>query len=124
MEYQIDAANKILGRLATQVAVLLRGKNTAQFDPAKLPSHTVTVYNTDGLKATGKKMIADGKVYLRHTGFHGGQRAETLQEVMNRDSRIALRRAVMGMLPKNRLRAQIIKHLILIKKDLKDRSAA
>ena len=115
MEYQIDAANKILGRLATEVAILLRGKNTAQFDPSKLPNHTVTVYNTDSLKTTGKKMQGDGKVYLRHTGFPGGQRAETLQEVMARDSRIALRRAVMGMLPKNKLRAHVIKQLILVK---------
>lgn len=119
MEYQIDAANKILGRLATEVAVLLRGKNTAQFDPAKLSHHKVTVYNTDSLKATGKKMHGDGKVYLHHTGFHGGQKAETLEDIMKKDSRIALRRAVMGMLPKNRLRAQIIKNLILVKKDMK-----
>ncbi len=120
MEYQIDATNKILGRLATQVAVLLRGKNTSQFDPAKLPNHKITVYNTNSLRVTGKKMDGkEGKVYLRHTGYHGGQRAETLKEVMTRDSRVALRRAVMGMLPKNRLRDQIIKNLILIKKDLK-----
>ena len=119
MDYQINATNKIIGRLATEVAVLLRGKNTAQFNPAKLSGNTITVYNTDLLKSTGKKMEGDGKVYLRHTGFHGGQRAETLQDLMARDSRIALRRAVMGMLPKNRLRAQIIKNLILIKKDLK-----
>lgn len=119
MEYQINAANKILGRLATEVAVLLRGKNTAQFDPAKMPEHTVTVYNTDLVQATGKKMVGDGKVYLHHTGFHGGQRAETLEEIMLRDSRLALRRAVMGMLPKNRLRAKIIKNLTLIKKEPK-----
>ncbi len=117
MDYHIDATNKILGRLATQAAVLLRGKHTSQFNPSLLPSHLVTVYNTDFLKVTGKKMKE--KVYLRHTGFHGGQKAETLAEVMARDSRIAFRRAVMGMLPKNRLRNQIIKHLILIKKDLK-----
>ena len=120
MEYQIDANNKILGRLATEVAVLLRGKNTAQFDPSKLSGSKVTVYNTDGIKATGKKMVGDGKVYLHHTGWHGGQRAETLENLMKRDSRLVIRRAVMGMLPKNRLRAQIIKNLILIKKDLKN----
>ena len=119
MKYEIDATNKILGRLATEVAVLLRGKQTAQFDPAKLSNHTVTVYNTDFLKTTGKKMHGDGKVYLRHTGFHGGQRAETLEDLMMRDSRLALRRAVMGMLPKNKLRSRIIKELILLKKELK-----
>lgn len=118
MDYQINAANKILGRLATEVAVLLRGKHTAQFDPSKFPHNQVTVYNTDLIKATGKKMTADGKVYLHHTGFHGGQRAETLEEIMRKDSRIALRRAIMGMLPKNRLRNRIIKNLTLIKKEL------
>ena len=118
MDYQIDATNKILGRLATEAAVLLRGKHTPQFDPAVLAGHTVTIYHTDCIKTTGRKMEADGKVYLHHTGFHGGQRAETLQELMARDSRLVLRRAIMGMLPKNRLRSKIIKHLILIKKDL------
>lgn len=118
MDYNIDATNKILGRLSSEVAVLLRGKNTSQFDPSKLPLHTVTVFNTDFLKVTGKKMKE--KVYLRHTGFAGGQRAETLTEIMARDSRLAIRRAVMGMLPKNKLRSQIIKHLILIKKDMKN----
>ena len=63
-------------------------------------------------------MIGEGKVYLRHTGFHGGQRAETLEEILKKDSRIAVRRAVMGMLPKNKLRSQIIKNLTLIKKDI------
>jgi len=118
MKYKIDAQNKILGRLASEVAVLLRGKNTAQFDPSKLTDHEVTVFNTDGIKASGKKMVGDGKVYLHHTGFHGGQRAETLEDLMKRDSRLALRRAVMGMLPKNRLRAKLIKNLVLIKKDV------
>ena len=120
MEYEIDATNRILGRLATEVAVLLRGKHTVQFDPSKLSGHHVTVYNTDSLRTTGKKMHGDGKVYLHHTGFHGGQRAETLENLMARDSRIALRRAVMGMLPKNRLRSRIIKNLILVKKELKN----
>mgnify|MGYP001612844144 CR=1 FL=1 len=117
MEHHIDAKDKILGRLATQVAVLLRGKHTAQFDPAKLPNHQVTVYNTDFLKVSGKKM--EQKIYLRHTGYHGGQRAEALQELMARDSRLAMRRAVMGMLPKNRLRSQIIKNLVLLKREPK-----
>ncbi len=118
MEYKIDATNKILGRLATEVAVLLRGKHTTQFDPAKLSGHNVTVFHTDRIRASGKKMIGEGKVYLRHTGFHGGQRAETLEEILKKDSRIAVRRAVMGMLPKNKLRSQIIKNLTLIKKDI------
>ena len=116
MEYRIDAANKILGRLATEVAVLLRGKNTAQFDPAKLAAHKVTVFNTDHIKVTGRKM--EDKIYLHHTGFHGGQRAETLNDLMKRDSRLVLKRAVMGMLPKNKLRARFIKNLILVNREM------
>lgn len=113
MEYEIDATNKILGRVATEVATLLRGKNSPVFNPSKMSDNKVLVYNTDNIRVTGKKM--EQKTYLRHSGYHGGQKAETLERVMTRDSRIAVRRAVMGMLPKNRLRNQMIKNLILTK---------
>lgn len=115
MEYRIDASNKILGRLATEVAMLLRGKETAAFNPARPSGNKVIVFNTDVLRVTGKKM--NDKVYLHHSGFHGGQKKETLAHVMARDSRVALRRAVMGMLPKNRLRSRLIKNLILIHRE-------
>lgn len=115
MEYHIDAANKILGRLATDVAMRLRGKNHPSFNPGRLSDNKVTVFNTDLIRVTGKKL--EGKVYLHHSGFQGGQKAETLARLMIRDSRLAVRRAVMGMLPKNRLRAKIIRNLTLLCKE-------
>ena len=113
MEYKLNAAHRVLGRLASEIALLLRGKDTARFDPAKIFHNRVTVLNTDKMRVTGKKM--DQKLYRRHSGFHGGLKEKTLKEVWQKDSREALRRAVLGMLPKNRLRARMIKNLILKK---------
>ncbi|MDP3710157.1 MAG: 50S ribosomal protein L13 [bacterium] len=113
MEYKIDATNKILGRLATEVAVLLRGKNAPSFDPAKLSGNKVVVCNTDKIKFSGKK--ASQKLYRHHSGYHGGLKEEKLEDLVQRDSRLVLKYAVMGMLPKNRLRAKFIKNLILNK---------
>ena len=113
MEYTIDAAEKILGRLATEVAVLLRGKNDPSFLREKFSDNHVTVFNIDKISFTGRK--AKQKLYQHHSGFHGGLKTETLESVMRRDSRVALRHAVMGMLPKNKLRARWIKNLTLVK---------
>lgn len=113
MEYSIDAENQILGRLASNVAMLLRGKDAPSFDPARMPTNVVTVYNTDKIRVTGRKLLQ--KQYRSHSGYHGGLRERTLKVVLADDSRVAFRHAVMGMLPKNRLRAKIIKNLILIK---------
>lgn len=113
MEYKLDATNKILGRLATEVAVLLRGKNAPSFDPAKLSGNKVLVYNTDKIKFSGKK--TSQKLYRHHSGYHGGLKEEKLEDLVKRDSRLVLKYAVMGMLPKNRLRAKFIKNLILNK---------
>lgn len=115
MEYKIDATNKVLGRLAAEVSILLRGKNMPSFDPSRLSSNKVVVYNTDKMRVTGKKMSQ--KLYRRHSGFHGGLKEETLKNLMERDSRIALEKAVMGMLPKNKLRPKVIKNLILHKEE-------
>lgn len=117
MEYTIDAKNKILGRLATEIAMTLRGKNAPSFVPNRLSGNRVLVYNTDAIRVTGKKM--EGKIYRRYSGYPGGQKEETLARVMARDSRLALRRAVLGMLPKNRLRARMIKNLMLYKGESK-----
>lgn len=113
MEYKIDAANKILGRLATEVAVLLRGKNEPSFDPSKFGGNKVTIFNTDKIRVTGRKLVQ--KLYRRHSGYHGGLKEEQLRDLLIRDSRIVLRKAVLGMLPKNKLRARFIKNLILLK---------
>lgn len=116
MEYTIDAKNKILGRLAGEAALMLRGKNEPRFDPRVLSGNRVTVFHTDHIRVTGKKMRQ--KIYMRHSGYHGGLKREKLESVVARDSRIAIRHAVMGMLPKNRLRSRLIKNLILVKGEL------
>ena len=114
MEYTIDAENKILGRLATEVALLLRGKNNPKFSSSTLTGNRVTVYNTDKIKVTGKKV--EQKIYRHHSGFPGGLKEATFRELREKDSREIIRHAVKGMLPKNRLRAKFIKNLILKQK--------
>ena len=113
MEYRIDATHKILGRLATEVAVLLRGKNRADFVPNRVGTARVIIVNTDKIRVTGRKMTQ--KIYHRHSGYLGNLKSARLEEMMARDSRVVIREAVMGMLPKNRLRRQVIKHLVLYK---------
>ena len=72
---------------------------------------TVVVYNTDNIRISGKK--SSQKSYYRHSGFPGGIREEKFKDVMARDSRLLIKRAVMGMLPKTKLRARMIKKLVL-----------
>ncbi|OGZ97322.1 MAG: 50S ribosomal protein L13 [Candidatus Sungbacteria bacterium RIFCSPLOWO2_02_FULL_54_10] len=113
MDYTIDAAEKIVGRLATEVADMLQGKRDPRFDPARESGNRVTVYNTDRMLTTGRKM--EQKLYRHHTGYPGGLKEETLERLYRRDSRLVLRHAVNGMLPKNRLRARMLKNLTLLK---------
>lgn len=113
MDYTLDAIDKVIGRLATEIANYLQGKNDPQFDPARESGNRVTVYNTDRVRITGRKR--EQKLYRHHTGYPGGLKEETLSRLMRRDSRLAMRHAVSGMLPKNRLRARMLKNLTLMK---------
>lgn len=106
----IDAADKVLGRLATDVAVLLRGKNKVGFAPYKDIGDFVTIKNADKLKFTGKKFT--DKIYYRHTLYLGGLKKATMREIADKKGHSEiLRKAVMGMLTKNKLRAKQIKRL-------------
>ena len=116
-EYTLDAAGKILGRLAVEAVVFLRGKNKATFLPRLTPVNKVIIFNTDKIKVTGKKLKQ--KMYRRHTGYPGGLREESLEKLLERDSRKVVRRAVYGMLPRNRTRDKIIKNLSLYKGEIK-----
>ena len=107
--YTIDAKNKILGRLATEIAVLLRGKNKPDFVPYKDMGDFVVVKNTDNIKVTGKKL--EQKIYYRHTGYLGGLKKTPLKKLFKKDPAEVLKKAVFGMLPKNKLRAKQIKRL-------------
>lgn len=108
--HTIDATNRPLGRLAVEIATLLRGKDQVNFVPYKDGGGNVVVENIDKIKITGKK-IKDKK-YIHHTGFPGGFTERRMEELIAKKGMgEVLRRAVMGMLPKNKLRARMIKRL-------------
>jgi large subunit ribosomal protein L13 len=105
----IDANGEVLGRLASQVAKILRGKNKPSFTPHADCGDNVIVINADKVRLTGKKMT--DKVYVRHTGYPGGQRFETPEGYLKRRPTFVIEHAVKGMLPKNRLGAVLLKNL-------------
>jgi large subunit ribosomal protein L13 len=97
----VDAKDKVLGRLSSQIVNILRGKNKTNFTVNVDCGDNVIVINAEHIKLTGKKMT--DKVYTRHTGHPGGQRFATPRELMAKDPRRVLEMAIKGMLPKNRL---------------------
>lgn len=105
----IDASGKVLGRLATNIAIILRGKHKASFDPAKDMGDFVVVKNVNKIRLTGKKM--EQKKYFHHTGYLGGLKEVALKEVFKKNPAEVLKKAVFGMLPKNKLRVRQIKRL-------------
>ncbi len=107
--YVIDANDEVLGRLASQIAKILRGKNKPSYTPHVDCGDYVIVVNADKVKLTGKKMT--DKVYTRYTGFPGGQRFATPADFLAKKPAFVIEEAVRGMLPKNRLGDAIIKNL-------------
>jgi len=105
----VDAEGKVLGRLATRVAVLLRGKNKPQFAAFVDSGDFVVVINAEKVSVTGKKQ--DQKKYYSHSGYPGGLRTETLKELLEKKPEEAIRRAVWGMIPKNKLGRAVYKKL-------------
>ena len=105
----IDATNEVLGRLASQVAKILCGKNKPGYTPHVDCGDYVIVINADKVKLTGKKVTDKG--YVRHTGYPGGQRFATPEDLLNRKPTAGVEEAVKGMLPKTRLGAAIFKNL-------------
>ena len=106
--YLVDAEGKTLGRLATVIADTLRGKNKPQYTPHVDTGDFVVVVNAEKVNVTGNKL--DQKLIHRHSGYPGGLKTRTLREQLERRPTEVLRKAVKGMLPRNRLsRAQITK---------------
>jgi large subunit ribosomal protein L13 len=106
--YVVDAEGKTLGRLATQIADVLRGKRKPEYTPHVDTGDFVIVVNAAKVAVTGNKR-AD-KIYYRHTGYPGGIRSRTLAEMLQRQPEEVIRKAVKGMLPRNRLaRRQLTK---------------
>lgn len=107
--HTIDATDKVLGRLASQIAVLLRGKDKVDFMPHKDEGGIIVVKNIKNLKVTGKKM--EQKKYYHHSGYLGGLKAIPMKTIFKTKPEELLKEAVLGMLPKNKLRAKMIKRL-------------
>lgn len=107
--YVVDADGKILGRLASEVAKILRGKHKPRFTPHVDTGDFVVVINAGRIKVTGKKMTE--KVYYHHTGYLGGLKAFTLSQMMEKSPEEVVRKAVWGMLPKTRLGKKLITKL-------------
>jgi large subunit ribosomal protein L13 len=99
----------ILGRLASEVAKLLRGKHKPEFTPHVDCGDNVVIINAEKVKFTGKKL--DEKIYMRHSGYPGGQRTRTAKEVMAKYPERIIEHAVKGMLPKNRLGSALFRNL-------------
>jgi large subunit ribosomal protein L13 len=102
--YLVDAEGQTLGRLATRLADVLRGKGKAQYTPHVDTGDFVIVVNAEKIAVTGNKL--DDKMYYRHSGYPGGLKERTLREQLSRRPEEVLRKAVKGMLPRNRLSRQ------------------
>ena len=105
----IDATNEVLGRLASQIAKILRGKNKPGYTPHVDCGDYVIVVNAEKVKLTGDKLTE--KVYVLHTGYPGGQRFATAQDYLKKKPEFVIEEAVRGMLPKTRLGEAIFKNL-------------
>ncbi|HDS08258.1 MAG TPA: 50S ribosomal protein L13 [Bacteroides sp.] len=113
--YIVDAENEVLGRLASRVASILRGKHKPDFTPHVDCGDHVIVINADKVKLTGDKM--NQKTYVRHTGYPSGQRTETIEHLMKKKPGAVVEKAVKGMLPKNRLGSEMFRNLHVYAED-------
>jgi large subunit ribosomal protein L13 len=105
----VDAEGHNLGRLSTKVAVLLRGKHKPNFTPHADCGDNVIVINAEKINLTGNKL--NDKTYIRHTGYPGGQRSLTAKVMQQKNPALLVEKAIKGMLPKNKLGAQLFRNL-------------
>ncbi len=106
---ELNATNQSLGRLASKIALLLRGKTSANYTPNRIPDVEVVISNIDKIKFTGKKY--SDKEYHRYSGYPGGLHTKTLQQRWEKAPREVVRHAVKRMLPVNRSRDTILRNL-------------
>jgi large subunit ribosomal protein L13 len=107
--YVIDAADQVLGRVATKAATILSGKHRPQYAPFLVSGDHVVIVNADKIRLTGQKL--DSKVYRHHTLYPGGLREIAAKRVFESKPDKMIREAVLGMLPKNKLRKRMVKRL-------------
>ena len=105
----VDAEGHNLGRLSTKVAMLLRGKYKPSYTPHVDCGDNVIVINAEKINLTGNKL--DDKTYIRHTGYPGGQRSLTARVMQQKNPALLVEKAIKGMLPKNKLGAQLFRNL-------------
>ncbi len=107
--YIVDAKDEVLGRLASVVAMVLRGKHKPSFTPHVDGGDYVIVINAEQIKLTGNKMTE--KQYVRHSGYPGGQRMQTPEDLLSKKPTAVFEKAVKGMLPKSRLGSELFRNL-------------
>ena len=107
----VDANDVVLGRLASVVAMVLRGKHKPSFTPHVDCGDHVIVMNADKIKLTGKKMT--DKQYVRHSGYPGGQRFQTPEDLLSKKPTAVVEKAIKGMLPKSRLGSEMFRNLFV-----------
>lgn len=113
--YVVDATDVVLGRLASVVAMVLRGKHKPSFTPHVDCGDNVIVINADKVKLTGKKMT--DKQYVSHSGYPGGQRTQTPEDLLSKKPEAVVEKAVRGMLPKSRLGSELFRNLFVYAAD-------
>lgn len=109
--FLVDAEGETLGRLASKVAKVLRGKYKTNFTPHDDCGDNVVIINAEKVVLSGNKLT--DKKYIRHTGYPGGQRVQTAEELLNKKPTALVEKAVKGMLPKNKLGRAIFKNLFV-----------
>jgi len=109
----VDADSQVVGRLASEVAKILRGKHKASFTPHVDCGDNVIIINAEKIKFTGKKLT--DKEYVRYTGYPGGQRFATPRELLDKNPAKILQHAIKGMLPKNKLGAKLQTNVFIYK---------
>ncbi len=119
--YIIDAEQAVLGRLASKIATILKGKHKPSYLPYVDNGDYIVVINAKNLNVTGNKL--ENKIYYKHTGYIGNMKKTTLGEVVKKDPSIAIKNAVKGMLPKNPLGRSMIKKLKVYNNDEHDHHA-
>jgi len=107
----VDAENEVLGRLASKVALVLRGKLKPSFTPHADCGDNVVIINAEKVRLTGNKM--SDKQYIRHSGYPGGQRSLTAEQLMQKNPIAMVEKAVKGMLPKNRLGSDLFRNMFV-----------
>jgi len=112
MDYHLDVKNKILGRVASDISLILQGKKSASYAPNRVSGDRVFVKNVKDIAVTGNKLT--DKIYRRHTGYVGHLKELRLEEKLAKDPRVVLREAVRKMLPKNFLNQKRLKNLVFI----------